>query len=128
MKKIVLTLLLLLTSAFAEVEYTNMFDVYDEAKAQNKQVLIMLSQEGCPACEYMEGVVFANKDVEAFLKKSFIVAHIDIHQEYVPEELEHFATPTFYFLDADEKILKRINGGANAKDFLQTLKEVHTQK
>lgn len=128
MKKIFLTLLFLFSSVFAKVEYTNMFDAYDEAKAQNKQVFIMLSQKGCPGCEYMESVVFADKNVEAYLKKSFITVDLDIYEEYVPEELEHFATPTLYFLDADENILKRVNGGENVKEFLQTLQEVHAKK
>lgn len=128
MKKIVLTLLLLISSAFAKVEYTNMFDAYDEAKAQNKLVIVMLSQKGCPGCEYMESVVFADKEIEKYMQKSFITVHLDIYEEYVPEELEHFATPTFYFLDADENILKRINGGEQVKEFLNTLKEVNAKK
>lgn len=127
MKKIIFTLLLLLSSAFAKVEYTDMFDAYDEAQAQHKQVIVVLTQKGCPGCEYMEDTVFTEKDVNEYMSKSFITVHLDIHQEYVPEELEHFATPTFYFLDADENILKRVNGGEKPQEFLKTLKEVHAK-
>ncbi len=128
MKKIVLLLCVLFYPLLAEVKYTDMFDAYDIAAKEHKLVLVMLSQKGCAGCQYMEGVVFENKDVNAYLKKEYITVHLDIHEDAVPLELEHFATPTFYFLDADENILKRLNGGENAKDFLNTLKEVRTKK
>lgn len=128
MKKILLGLLLLSITLFADVKYTEMFDAYDIAEKENKLVLVMLSQKGCPGCQYMEGVVFANKDISDYLKKEYVIVHLDVHEDAVPLELEHFATPTFYFLDADENILKRLDGGENAKDFLSTLKAVRNKK
>jgi len=127
MTKIFFTFFFFIASLSADVHYSDMFDVYDEAKAQKKLVLIMLSQKHCPGCEYMEGVVFKNEDVGRYLQENFVTVHLDIHEDYVPEELEHFATPTFYFLDENENILKRLNGGENAKDFYQTLQTVHTR-
>ncbi|MBN2816144.1 MAG: thioredoxin fold domain-containing protein [Campylobacterales bacterium] len=124
MKKLFLSFLLFVGMLYGDVKFTDMFDAYDEAKAQKKLVLVMLSQEGCSGCEYMKNVVFHNKDVSKYLEEKYITVHLDIYQEPVPEELEHFATPTFYFLDEDENILKRLNGGENAKDFLNTLKSV----
>jgi len=128
MKKIILTLVLVVSSLFADIKYTDIFDAYDVAKAEKKLVLVMLSQKGCPGCQYMENVVFENKDVNKFMKKSYVTVHIDVHDEGAPDGLEYFATPTFYFLDANEKVLKRINGGENAKDFLTTLEEVSSKK
>jgi len=122
MKKIILTLLILASSVFADVEYRDLFDAYDDAKEEHKTVMLMISQEGCSGCEYMESVVFNNKDVAKVLKDNFIVVHIDKHKDSVPNGLEYFATPTFFFLDENEKVLKRLTGGENAKDFVQTLK------
>jgi len=124
MKKLLLLLAILFTSAFAQTQLTDIFDAYDDAKSQNKRVMIMLTMEGCPGCEYMKSVVFENSDVAKRLKNDFIVVELDVRADSVPEKLEYFATPTFYFLDANEKILKRLNGGENAKDFLATLKEM----
>lgn len=123
MKKIVFLIGIFMSSLFAETQWSDMFDVYDEAKAQNKNVMIMLSMKGCPGCEYMKGVVFENKDVAVALK-SFVKVELNVHSDFVPEELEYFATPTFYFLDADENILKRVNGGENAKAFIKTLQSM----
>ncbi len=128
MKKIILLITFLAASLFADVKYTDMFDAYDNAKAQHKTVLIMLSQKGCPACQYMEKVVFNNADVAKDLKKNFVVVHLDIHEDSIPDKLSYFATPTFYFLDANEKILKKITGGINAKDFQSILNQFHKKR
>ena len=121
MKKILLLITLLLSSLIADVKYTDLFDAYDNAKAQHKTVMLMLSQKGCPGCAYMEDVVFNNTDVAKKLKEDYIVVHLDVHEDSIPDGIEYFATPTFYFLDADKKVLKRLNGGENAKEFSETL-------
>jgi len=123
-KKIIVILLLLVSSIFADVEYRDLFDAYDDAKAEHKTVMLMISQEGCAGCEYMESVVFNNKSVAESLKENFIVVHIDKHKDSVPNGLEYFATPTFFFLDENEKLIKRLTGGENAKDFVKTLEEM----
>jgi len=122
MRKIFVLLVFLVTSAFADVKYVDLFDAYDKAEAEKKIVMIMLSQQGCPGCEYMESIVFNNKNVAKSLKENFVVVHVDVYKDGIPDGLEFFATPTFYFLNADEEVLKRINGGENAKDFTATLK------
>jgi thioredoxin-related protein len=124
MKKILLLLTMIVTLAFSDVKYTDIFDAYDVAAKENKTVMIMLSQDGCPACEYMKDIVFNNKNISKILNKNFVVVYVDIHQDGIPDGLKAFATPTFYFLDKNEKILKRVNGGENAKDFEAILKKV----
>jgi len=127
MKKIVLLLAFFITSVFADVKYVDLFDAYDKAQAENKIVMVMLSQQGCSGCEYMEQIVFNNKDVAKSLKNNFVVVHVDVYKDGIPDGLEFFATPTFYFLDADENVLKRMNGGENAKDFAKTLQSIKKQ-
>ncbi len=124
MRKIVLLFVVLITSVFADVKYVDIFDAYDKAQAENKIVMVMLSQQGCSGCEYMEEIVFNNKDVVKSLKNNFVVVHVDVYKDGIPDGLEFFATPTFYFLDADENVLKRMNGGENAKDFAKTLQSI----
>ena len=123
MKKIVL-LILLATSMFAKVEWIDIFDAYDDAKASNKVVMVMLSRQGCPGCERMFNVVFEDKKVSKLLKEDFISVNIDVYEDSVPKNLDYFATPTFYFLDGDEKILKRLDGGENAGKFIKTLESL----
>jgi len=96
---------LLASSLFADLNWLkDLDDAYDKAENEKKIVMVVLSQRGCPACIYMENVVFKNKDVIEFFNKYFIGVNLDIHHDSVPLELEHFVTPTIYFLTSDEKI------------------------
>jgi len=122
--KIITILFLLLTSLVAKVEYTHIFDAYENAKKNDKLVLVMLSQKGCPGCKHMKDIVFEEKSVNSYMQKHFEIVHVDVYEEGAPDGLDFFGTPTFYILDADENILKRVNGGQNPQDFLKTLKSV----
>lgn len=124
MKKIFFLILINFTSLFADVNYTDIFDAYDVAQAKDRPVLIMLSKKACPGCKYMRNVVYKNNKVSEYINEHFVAVDIDVYDEPVPEELEFFATPTFYFLDANEKILLRVNGGQKVEEFLQTLKGI----
>lgn len=129
MKKIFLIIAFLFTSAFSDINWAeDIEDAYEIAAKENKKVMVMLSRKGCPACEYMKGVVFEDKIFMSSFNKNFIAVHIDIHEDFVPEGLEYFATPTFYFLDADEKKLYRIDGAHNSKEFAEETEEVNLLK
>ena len=113
-----------MTSLFGDINYTNIFDAYEEAAAKERPVFIMLSKKGCQGCEYMHDVVYKNAKVSDYINKNFIAVEIDVYDEDVPDILEYFATPTLYFLDKNEKIIQRINGGQKVDELLKTLQGV----
>ena len=124
--KIVLALFLTLVTLYAQSDWCTS---YEEAKKQaqldNKNVLIMLSKEGCDACWYMENIVFDDTNVKALIKKNFIPVYMDVNEEEVPSEFKFVGTPTFYFTDANgSKLGHRINGAKHVKEFTQRVNEV----
>ena len=121
MKKVLLTTLLLVGSLFGDLLWLDYDDAVEKAQKSNKVVMVMLTQKGCPACEYMEDIVFKDKKVEAELAKNFLVVHTDIYTGFVEDGMSYAGTPTFYFLDKNEKTLKRFSGGLNVRDFTETL-------
>jgi len=121
MKKVLLTTLLLVGSLFGDLLWLDYDDAVEKAQKSNKIVMVMLSQKGCPACEYMEDIVFEDKKIEAELAKNFLVVHTDIYTGFVEDGMTYAGTPTFYFLDKNEKTLKRFSGGLNVRDFTETL-------
>ena len=122
MKKIVLIILFLVSSVFADINWVeDIDDAYEIAAKENKKVMVMLSKEGCSACDYMKGIVFKDKNFSNRFNRGLVAVHIDIYKDFMPDGLEFFATPTFYFLDANEKIIHRINGAHNSKDFSEEL-------
>ncbi len=125
MKKIVIIFFFLVNALMADVHWVKeLDDAYDIAAKEHKIVFVILSQKGCPACKYMKNVVLKNDNVVKEMRKNFVAVHLDIHEDFVPLALEHFVTPTLFFLNSDEKILYKVNGYKNAKEFLADIKRV----
>ena len=125
MKKIILIITLLVSSLFAEMKWVEYDDALETAQKENKFIMVMLSRENCGTCEYMEDVVFDDDAVVSEVLKDFIPVHIDIYKGFIPnDDLSYIGTPTFHFLNKDEKKIGRIDGGVNKKDFYNKLKEV----
>ncbi len=125
MKKILALLTLTTSLLMAELNWVNSYDAaLETAKKEGKMVMVMLSSEGCPACEYMKDIVFDDDNVIEELHMAFVPVHIDIHAQMVPSGLGYIGTPTFHFLTAEGKKIDRIDGGANVVDFTTKMREV----
>jgi len=125
MNKILVALALVSSYAFAQINWAPSYDAaLAKAAKEKKNVMVMLSKEGCPACDYMENNVFEEQVIEDTINKNFISVHLDIHKDKVPLELGYIGTPTFHFLNAKGEKLKRYDGGANIPTFMGILNSV----
>ena len=125
MNKAMVILALIASSAIAQINWVASYDVaLTKAAKEKKNVMVMLSKEGCPACEYMEDVVFEEQAVEDAINKKFIPVHLDIHKDKIPTELGYIGTPTFHFVNAKGEKLKRYDGGANIPTFMGILNSI----
>lgn len=122
MSKIIGVFLLLANFAYADLKWASSYDAaLAQAKKEKKNVMVMLSRENCPACEYMNDIVFEEKMVAAEVAKLYIPVHIDIHKDFIPDGLGYMGTPTFHFLDANGKKVGRYDGAANIPSFMGLL-------
>lgn len=122
MGKIVLILSIAASCLLAELKWATSYDAaMAQAKKEKKNVMVMLSKEECPACEYMNDVVFEEKAVVTEVHKYFVPVHIDIHNDFVPDGLGYIGTPTFHFLNASGKKIGRNDGAANIPTFMGIL-------
>ena len=128
MKKLLLTLILLTNTLMADLVWLDYDIAVEQAQKSDKIVMVMLSQKGCPACKYMREIVFKDKNIEAKLSSDFLVVYTDIYTGFVEEGMSYAGTPTFYFLDKNEKTLDRFSGGVNVRDFSKKLIEVQVKK
>lgn len=120
----ILALALIISSAAAELKWAPSYDeAFVQAKKENKNVMVMLSREECPACEYMNDVVFEEKAVVAEVHKYFVPVYLDIHKDFVPEGLGYIGTPTFHFLNVSGKKIGRHDGAENIPNFLGIVKK-----
>lgn len=125
MSKILLGLVLVATYALADIKWAKSYEAaLFQAAKEKKNVMVMLSKEGCPACEYMEGVVFEEPAVVDTVNAKFVSLHIDIQKDKIPVGLGFVGAPTFHFLNAKGVKLKRHDGGANIPDFMGIINSV----
>ncbi len=110
----------------AEPDWSHSYEeVKLQASKENKQIMVMLSKEGCDACWYMEHIVFDDANVKQLVMDNFIPVYLDVENDEVPSEFHYIGTPTFYFMrPTGEKIVPRINGASNVKDFTDKLTSI----
>lgn len=130
MKKILLALLLISSSLFAELDWAPSYEQgLAQAKKEHKIVMLMFSKKTCKMCNIMKKSVYENDEIAEYVKNFFIPVEIDI--ELHPDKYGYsvFGTPTYYFLDSNGKQIGRMMvGGATTEGFLQKLKDVKQGK
>jgi len=123
MKKLLLLPLLSLQLIAASIYWHDSYkDALEEAKEENKPMLIYMSQSGCKACEMMEDKVLNQENITQYLDDNYICAHLDIHDNDAPKALKVPYTPVFHFLDKDGNVIKESYiGGTKASEFIKVL-------
>lgn len=121
-----LVLSLIVSCVFAEIKWAASYNAaLASAKKEKKNVMVMLSREGCPACDYMDNIVLEDTDVEDAINKGFIPVHVDIHKDKaVASSLGFIGTPTFHFISSSGKKLNRIDGAVKTLEFLEVLDSI----
>ncbi|OIP57006.1 MAG: hypothetical protein AUK54_00965 [Helicobacteraceae bacterium CG2_30_36_10] len=116
MNRIVLALLMVVLSLSA-FELKTYESALAQQKKTNKLIMIEVVREGCHYCEDMDRDVFANKEMSEWIAKRFIPIKISLNKQDLPLGLKVTFTPTFYFVDKNQKIVKKIPGAWNMEDF-----------
>ena len=128
MRSIVVLLLLSAATLMADLQWsTNYEQAFERANAQDKDVLILLSQDNCKACWYMENIVFEDEVLAETLKKSYIPLSLDIHDDDI-HGLDYRGTPTLYFMTKEDKVILRLDGVYNIKELTAALLRVAEEK
>lgn len=128
MKKIVLMMLLIAASVFAnEINWAKDFETGAAiAKKEHKPILFVFSRHTCKYCVILEKTTFANPKVIDALNKDFIsiIAYSDEGDKF-PQMLWRPGTPTIWFLDANaEPMYQPLMGAVGEEYFLEALKVV----
>lgn len=110
--------------AWFKDSFLNLRDDIAEAKAHNKRVMLMFTQDNCPYCNALVERNLAQKDIEKRLRERFDVIAVNIwgdrelvgldgvkHTEksYATSQKVQF-TPTLLFFDEAGKMILRLNG------------------
>ncbi len=123
MKHIILILVFISTlSAF------NWPDDYDEAlsqaKAQHKDIYLLIGSEYCPWCEKFEKKILSDKEVVNKLKKDYILLYLSTNIDEIPSHLKKSPLPRHYFLTQDGKVIYTTMGYRSKEGFYEVLSDV----
>ena len=91
------------------------------AQNSNKLIMIKLTADHCKYCIKMDKEVMVDKDVKKILSQNFITVNINVDKEKIPLGIKRTITPTFIFVNKNQKVVSKIPGSWNKKDFMDLL-------
>lgn len=123
--RVALILAAIVLSLFAQgTEWKSWNEARTLAKKNHKIIMLETVRDGCHYCEEMEHAVFEDPAMAALIQKRFIPVKIVINRQTVPLGIEVSMTPTFYFINGEQKVIKTVPGSWNREDFKTILGEV----
>ena len=113
------------TMQFREVNYSQIFEI---AKQEQKDVLLYFCFYGCGPCKKMENTTFKNKKVIEFIDSNYVSFKVNIGKDYGIEINKNYHIkqfPAFIFLDAEGKLIHKIIGFYEPKEFIVQALNAH---
>jgi len=121
--RFILVLLLSISSLFG-VEFHSYEEALKLQEKTKKIIMIDVIRTGCHYCEDMEKKVFQNRVMAEWLDKRFIAVKMNLDKEELPLGIKVDFTPTFYFLNSEKAIVKKIPGSWSIEDFKDLTKDI----
>jgi len=112
-------------------EKGNWYHVIEKAKEENKLIFVDVMADYCPPCKKMDAEVFPEKSVALFYNEHFVNYRVDIEAKentYLKELFNVNTVPALLYLTSDGKMIKKIEEGRTAKEFIVLGKEVMNDK
>lgn len=123
MKKILLLLLFTVWSFGGQVFY-NYEKAVEEAKKQNKLLMVVMEQEHCPWCHRFKERTLKSAPVETAIEEHFILTYLDKNDENTPKFLAVPITPVTLMLDRKNNVIHETIGYVNKNQFMENINDV----
>lgn len=107
--------------AFTDTEKMTYEQAVIISKQNNKPIMLKLTADDCKYCIKMDNEVLADSEVKLLINANFITVNINVDKESLPLDLKRTTTPTFIFVDKNEKITSKLPGSWDKKDFIDLL-------
>lgn len=99
------------------VEFHSYADALEIQKTNKKIIMIKIVRDDCRYCENMQTNVCENAEMYKWLEERFILVKVNLDKNDVPLDIKVSFTPSFYFVNKDQQIVKMIPGAWSIEDF-----------
>lgn len=120
----ILILILLNTFSLWSLEFHSYEEALQLQKKNNKIIMLDVIRSDCKYCIKMKKEVFDDPEMSAWLQKRFIPVELNLDFDELPLSLHVYFTPTFFFIDTNQTIIKKIPGSWNIQDFKDLTKNI----
>jgi uncharacterized protein YyaL (SSP411 family) len=126
------TTLAIFTSALAMADTTESITwqdwgkaPFEQARQENKIILVNVGMEGCAACYRMEAITYADLDVIALMEQHFVSIAVDSEaRPDIGERYSDWAWPATIFLAPDTTQVLAVRGNRMPRNFIPILKDL----
>ncbi len=116
MNKIFFSIILSSVLSFG-ADWTSYTEAFSQQTKNTKMIMIKVIKDNCRYCIEMQEQVFDNLEMKKWLDKRFNIVKLEYLKDELPLGLKPIVTPTFYFINKKEKLIKEIKGAWNIEDF-----------
>jgi len=123
MSRIVFLFMLTCLSAYA-LEWQEYEQARELQKKNHKIIMIEAMRSSCHYCQDMEENTFDDPEMSKWIEERFISVKINLGNDFMPLNISPGMTPSFYFINEKEELIKKIPGSWNIEDFKELTKGI----
>ncbi len=127
MRLILVSLFLISHIIASEINWLNNYHMArQQAKKENKNIFLYITQRDNPYCEVMDEDTFKNTKIIKYIENDYLAVKIFIEDNRLPSGLGKIQyAPTVYFLKANGKnIIRRVVGEITIKKMQNYLEQI----
>jgi len=123
---LLLTGILFSTTIFAaELAWQkDIYTAFEEAKKENKVVMVMVENKHCQWCKKMKHRTLYNDSVSKRLESYIVVKVMNKDINALKELPKINGVPTIFFMKADKEVLDSVTGYYDIPDFISFLNDI----
>ncbi|MCK9455254.1 MAG: DUF255 domain-containing protein [Sulfurimonas sp.] len=123
MKKIIFSFIFSSVALFG-VDWLSYEDALGLQQKNSKIIMIDIVRTNCRYCIKMDRDVFDDKEMSTWVEERFIPVKLNLDIHEIPLGINVMITPSFYFVDKNQKIIKMIPGSWSSDDFKELTKKI----
>lgn len=104
------------------IEYIDLKKAREEAKVENKFLLVKIESNNCPTCSDLNILLDTNENIKGMISGYTKAVKLNLDYDKIPPKLEYVGTPTLFLFDSSgKKMLIKLQGSETIDDIEESL-------